>query len=65
MESVRKARLRMREAPKVLAQCKKESLVYAECVVNSYEVGTLNKDICMKEFANFKKCLSQVSLKIK
>lgn len=55
----------MREAPKVLAQCKKESLVYAECVVNSYEVGTLNKDICMKEFANFKKCLSQVSLKIK
>lgn len=65
MESVRKARLRMREAPKILAQCKKESLTYAECVVNCYELGTLGKDVCTKEFMGFKKCLSQVSMKVK
>lgn len=65
MESVRKAKLRMREAPKVLAQCKTEGLAYAECVVSSYELGTLKKDVCTKEFASFKLCLSKVSMKIK
>ena len=54
MESVRKARERMKKYPLLFKECHTSATNYARCVALKENVL---KDDCVKEFALFKQCL--------
>lgn len=54
MDSVTKARIRLRAYPRLIAECRKEGKVYASCVAAKHDIK-LND--CANEFQNFKNCL--------
>ncbi|XP_077283715.1 NADH dehydrogenase [ubiquinone] 1 alpha subcomplex assembly factor 8 [Arctopsyche grandis] len=62
MDSVRKARSRLRMYPQLLAKCSESAGVYAKCVTQN---SSVKKDDCLKEFENFKTCLIKASKDLK
>jgi len=56
MESVKRARQRMKLFPKLFADCSKEGSIYAKCVSQTDDP---KQNQCEKEFTAFKKCLSE------
>lgn len=62
MESVKKAKHRLRQYPKLLLECKDSAQAYATCVTVKRDV---KKDDCKKEFDRFKACLVEAAAKIK
>lgn len=64
MESVRKAKQRLRQYPTLVAKCSKEATDYATCVLKANQIQI---NACKEEFGRFKRCLqkSAVGLKTK
>lgn len=62
MESVRKARSRLRMYPQLLAKCSESGAVYAKCVIQN---NSVKKNDCLKEFESFKTCLIKASENLK
>lgn len=62
MESVKKAKHRLRQYPKLVLECKEFAKAYATCVTNKSD---LRKDDCKKEFDRFKACLLEAAAKNK
>jgi len=58
MESVLKAKRRLKLFPKLLGSCGVEGTAYAKCVVQTDD-PKLHQ--CQKEFLMFKKCLEQAA----
>lgn len=58
MESVRKAKERMKKFPLLLAQCRVEGSAYAKCVAKYDDIA---KDACKEEFIKFKNCLQKAA----
>lgn len=58
MESVRKAKQRMRNYPILLGKCAESAKVYAVCV--SRDLNVQHKT-CEKEFQLFKECLQRAA----
>ncbi|XP_037950220.1 uncharacterized protein LOC119681180 [Teleopsis dalmanni] len=58
MESVQKAHKRLRNYPVLLAKCANTAATYAACVTRELNV---EKNVCEKEFQEFKKCLQKVA----
>lgn len=54
MNSVGKAKERLRKYPMLIAQCRDSAGEYAKCVALKANIG---KDDCHKEFIKFKACL--------
>lgn len=61
MESVRKARERMKKFPLLVKECHEPATNYARCVALKENVL---KDDCAKEFQVFKHCLSAAAKKM-
>lgn len=62
MESVKKARERLRRLPELLVSCSSEGARYADCVMRSQD---LKKNDCQKEFTDFVKCMRDTGAKKK
>ncbi|XP_073844604.1 uncharacterized protein [Musca autumnalis] len=62
MESVRKAKQRLRNYPLLLGKCAESATVYAACV--SRDLNVQHKS-CDKEFQLFKDCLKQATKEMK
>ena len=62
MESVRKAKQRMRNYPILLGKCAEPAKVYAVCV--SRDLNIQHKT-CEKEFLLFKECLQKAAKDMK
>ncbi|XP_044574559.1 NADH dehydrogenase [ubiquinone] 1 alpha subcomplex assembly factor 8-like [Cotesia glomerata] len=62
MNSVTKARERLKKYPLLFAQCKESAIDYGKCVVSKQNIG---KDDCQKEFNKFKSCLVEAARKNK
>ncbi|XP_063995226.1 NADH dehydrogenase [ubiquinone] 1 alpha subcomplex assembly factor 8 [Diachasmimorpha longicaudata] len=62
MNSVNKAKERLRKYPLLLTECRAPAGVYAKCIV---EKSNLAKDDCLPEFRKFKSCLVQAAAKNK
>lgn len=62
MESIRKANIRIRNYPIVLAKCSNSAAVYAACVTQDLNI---KHKICDKEFQAFKMCLQKVANEMK
>lgn len=56
MESVRKAKQRLRNYPVLIGKCSTTAATYAACVTRDLDV---QKNVCDKEFQLFKKCLQE------
>lgn len=54
MESVRKAKDRLKSYPILIAKCSSSAAQYAACVTRDLDI---QKHACDKEFQEFKKCL--------
>lgn len=61
MESVKKAKHRLRQFPKLLFECRELGHVYAACVTSKR--NDIKKDECKKEFDRFKACLAEAAAK--
>ena len=61
MDSVAKARTRLRAYPKLISACAVESAAYAACVARA--MGDVADGQCNEEFAAFKKCVHQAAKK--
>lgn len=61
MESVRKARERMKRFPILLKECHEPATAYARCVAIKENVL---KDDCAQEFQMFKNCLISAAKKM-
>lgn len=62
MESVRKAKQRLRNYPILLGKCAETATIYAACV--SRDLNVQHKS-CDKEFQLFKECLQKASKEMK
>lgn len=62
MESVKKAKNRLKNYPLLLAKCAESAAVYASCVTRDLNV---KQHICDKEFREFNKCLQQAAKDLK
>lgn len=62
MESVKKARDRLKAYPKLVAQCSSVATEYARCVALKDNVM---KGDCNTEFEAFKKCLMESAKRMK
>lgn len=62
MNSVNKAKERLKKYPALLAECRETGAAYAKCVTTKSNV---NKDDCHPEFVKFKKCLVEAAAKNK
>jgi len=62
MESVKRAKLRIKSYPIFLSKCSKSASVYAACVTQDLNV---NKNVCEKEFMEFKNCLIKEAKNLK
>lgn len=62
MESVRKAKQRLRNYPILLGKCAESATVYAACVTRDSNV---QHKTCDKEFQLFKDCLKSAAKEMK
>lgn len=62
MESVRKAKDRLRSYPVLIAKCSTSAASYAACVTRDLDI---QKHACDKEFQEFKKCLVEQAKSMK
>lgn len=62
MESVRKAKQRLKQYPIMLGKCSESAAIYAACVTRDLNVS---HRLCEKEFVEFKKCLRNVAQQMK
>lgn len=62
MESVKKAKHRLRQYPKLILECKEYAQAYAICVTSKRD---LKKDDCKQEFDRFKACLVEAAARNK
>ncbi|XP_067627637.1 uncharacterized protein [Eurosta solidaginis] len=62
MESVRKAKQRLRNYPLLLGKCADKAAIYAACVTRDLNVQHL---ICDKEFEEFNACLQKAAKEMK
>lgn len=62
MESVRKAKQRLRNYPVLLGKCADKAAVYAACVTRDLNV---QHHICDKEYKQFSECLQKAAKEIK
>lgn len=62
MESVRKAKQRLRNYPILLGKCAESATVYAACVTRDLNI---QHKTCEKEFQLFKVCLQKASTEMK
>lgn len=62
MESVHKAKKRLRNYPILLGKCTESATVYAACVTRDLNI---QHKTCEKEFLSFKKCLQKAALEMK
>ena len=60
MEAVNKAKTRIRNYPRLIAECRKAGKVYASCVSAKQDIQL---DACRKEFDSFKACVVKNALK--
>lgn len=58
MESVKRARTRLRSYPAHIAKCSIQAKAYAVCVTRDLNV---THNACAKEFADFKLCLREAA----
>ncbi|XP_032673253.1 uncharacterized protein LOC116845077 [Odontomachus brunneus] len=58
MESLRKAKKRLRRYPNLMAQCYEFASKYAACVLAK---SNLEKNACAAEFNELKRCLVKVA----
>ncbi|KAF7996876.1 hypothetical protein HCN44_002522 [Aphidius gifuensis] len=62
MNSVNRAKDRLKKYPALLAECRESAITYAKCVIKKSNV---NKNDCQNEFIKFKKCLLDAAVKNK
>jgi NADH dehydrogenase [ubiquinone] 1 alpha subcomplex assembly factor 8 len=62
MESVKKAKQRLKNYPLHLAKCSVAGAAYAKCVTLDLNVS---QKACDREFQQFKKCLQESAKKMK
>lgn len=62
MDSVRKAKSRLSQYPVFLSECSTQATTYAKCVCKDFNV---DKDRCLKEFLELKKCFQKAAGKSK
>ena len=62
MESVNKAKNRLKKYPLLILDCQQQGALYAKCVINN---GDIKKNDCLKEFEEFKNCLLKAATKRK
>lgn len=62
MESVRKANVRLRQYPILIAKCSESAAVYAACVTR--DLNPSHK-MCDKEFTEFRNCVQQAAQQMK
>lgn len=60
MEVVKKARLRFRHYPNLLAECRSEGSVYASCIAQESQ---MRMGSCQAEFEKLKRCLVKAAAK--
>lgn len=63
MESVRKAKHRLKQYPALIASCSGPAAAYAKCVTR--HMGEVQKDQCLDEFKVFKTCVTEAAKKAK
>lgn len=62
MESVRKAKSRLRQYPVLLGKCSSEAMAYANCVLKK---DSVNLNDCSEDFKRFKTCIRKNALELK
>lgn len=62
MESVTKARNRLKQYPILISKCSYEAKNYANCILKK---DSVNLNDCAKEFASFKNCLTKTAKELK
>lgn len=62
MESVNKARHRLKQYPVLLGKCSSEARIYANCVLKK---DSVNLGDCAEEFNKFKNCLTKTAKELK
>jgi len=62
MNSVEKARVRLKALPKLIAECGNEAAMYGRCISVK---ENLKKNDCQKEFEGLKNCLIEAGKKVK
>lgn len=63
MDAVIKAKARIRAYPRLLADCRNESKIYATCVLSKQD--DVQQNACLKEFRNLRNCLLHSAVKLK
>ena len=61
MDSVRRARHRLKQYPRLISSCSYEATIYAKCVARY--MGEVGKDQCREEFTLFKECVKNAAKK--
>lgn len=62
MESVRKAKSRLKQYPVLLGKCSSEAMAYAMCVSKK---DSPNINDCSEDFKKFKNCLRKTAADLK
>ncbi|KAF0311761.1 NADH dehydrogenase [ubiquinone] 1 alpha subcomplex assembly factor 8 [Amphibalanus amphitrite] len=62
MESLTRARARLRAYPRLLAACSTEGAAYARCV--ALKEGEAGKGECEKEFVVFRRCVQDAAKRL-
>lgn len=61
MDAVRKAQIRMRGFPQLMAECGGPAVSYAKCVVVQ---DNLKQNACLQEFNELRKCIHKAAKKM-
>ena len=61
MDSVRKAKGRLKAYPQLMASCSVQATAYGKCVAE--HMGEVKKGQCQAEFEAFKKCVRDAAKK--
>lgn len=62
MDSVNKARNRLKQYPLLISKCSVEAKNYANCILKK---DNININDCQKEFNSFKNCLTKTAKELK
>ena len=62
MESIKRARARLRAYPRLLAACTTEGAAYARCV--ALKEGEARQGECGREFGEFRRCVQDAAKRL-